>query len=80
MRGNDAPLPQRAVQELEIGFLEEGFGGAFWIRGVGDDDVEFVFLVGEEFEAVADVCAYEGVLEADGHAGEVFLGEADYGL
>jgi len=80
LSGDDAPLAQGAVQELEVRFLEQGFGGAFRVRGVGDDDVEFVLLVREELEAVADVGADGGVLEADGHSREVFLGEPDDGL
>ena len=80
LSGDDASVAQGAVQELEVRFLEQRFGRPFGVRGVGDDDVKFVLLVREELEAVADVRADGGVLEADGHAGEVFLGEADDGL
>lgn len=68
------------MQELEVWFLEQRFGGPHRVRGVGDDDVKLVLLVREELEAVADVRADGGVLEADGHAGEVLFREPDDGL
>lgn len=78
--GDDAAFAEGVVQELEVRLLEEGLCGAFWIAGVGDDDVEFVLAFGEELEAVTDVGLHFGVAVADGQAGEVFLREADDGL
>jgi len=68
------------VKELEVGLLEQGLGGALGVGGVGDDDVKGVLVLLEELEAVADVGLGLGVVEADGHVGEVLLGEADDGL
>lgn len=58
-------LAQCTVQQLEVRFLEERLGRPFWIAGVGDDDVELVLPVREEFEAVADMYLDRWVLEAD---------------
>lgn len=80
LRGNDTTFAERAVEELKVRLLEEGLGGAFWVGGVGDDDVELALLVLEELEAVADDGGGLGVLEADRHAGEELLGETDDSL
>lgn len=80
MGGNDTAFAERTVEQLEVGLLEESLGGTLWVAGVGDDDVELALLVLEELEAVADDGGGLGVLEADRHAGEVLLGEADDSL
>lgn len=80
MGSNNTAFTQSAIQQLEVRLLEERFCGSLRVRAVGDDDVEFVLVVGQELEAVADVDFDVGVLEADAHAGEVFLGDADDGL
>lgn len=80
MGGDDTALAKGALEQLEVGLLEEGLGGALGVGGVGDDDVEFVLVVVEELEAVADVHLDVGVLVADAHAGQVLLAEADDGL
>ena len=80
MGGNDTAFAERTVEQLEVGLLEESLGGTLWVAGVGDDDVELALLVLEELEAVADDSGGLGVLEADRHAGEVLLGEADDSL
>ena len=80
MGGDDAALAKSALEELEVGLLEESLGGALGVGGVGDDDVELVLVVVEELEAVADVHLDLGVLVADAHAGQVLLAEADDGL
>ena len=77
---NDTAIAEGVTQKLEIGLLEKALGRALGVRGVGDDDVELVLLGLEELEAVADVGLDLGVLVADGHAGEVLLGQADDGL
>jgi len=77
---NDTALLQGIVEELEVVLLEQGLGGAVGVGRVGDDDVELVLVVVEELEAVADVDLDLGVVEADGHVGEVLLGETDDGL
>jgi hypothetical protein len=78
--GNDSTLAEGAVEKLKVRLLEEGLSGTLWVAGVGDDDVELALLVLEELEAVADNGLGLGVLEADGHAGEVLFGETDDGL
>jgi hypothetical protein len=78
--GDDAALAESALEELEVGLLEQRLGGALGVGGVGDDDVELVLVVVEELEAVADVDLDVGVLVADGHAGQVLLGKTDDSL
>ena len=80
MGGDDAALAQGALEELEVGLLEESLGGALGVGGVGDDDVELVLVVVEELEAVADVDLDVGVLVSNAHAGQVLLAETDDGL
>ena len=78
--GDDAALAQGALEELEVGLLEESLGGALGVGGVGDDDVELVLVVVEELEAVADVDLDVGVLVSNAHARQVLLAETDDGL
>ena len=80
MSRDDTTLAESAVQELEVRLLEKSLGGALWVAGVGDDDIKLVLLVLEEFEAVADIGLGLGVVEANGHAGEVLLRQADDSL
>lgn len=80
MCGDNTPITERTVQELKVGLLEEALGGALGIRAVSDDHVELVLASLEELEAVTDVGLDVRVLEADAHAGQVLLGDADDGL
>lgn len=80
LSGDDTALAQSIAQQLKVGLLEQRLGGALGVGAVGDDDIEFVLAVLEKLEAVADVDLDVGVLEADAHAGEVFLGDANDGL
>ena len=80
MGSNNTAFAQSAIQQLKIGFLKERLCWTLGVGAVGDDDVEFVLVVGQELEAVADVDFDVGMLEADAHAGKVFLGDADDGL
>jgi hypothetical protein len=68
------------MKEFEIWLLEESFGWADRIRGVGDDDVVCSFVVGKELKAVADVDSYARIGKQGGHVREVGLGNADDGL
>ena len=68
------------MQQLKIRLLEQRLRGSLWVGAVGDDDVELVLLVREELEAIANVRLDGWMLETDGHAGEVFLRDADDGL
>jgi hypothetical protein len=77
---NNTAFAESVTEKLEVGLLEKALGRALGVRGVGDNDVELVLLGLEELEAVANVGGDLGVLVADGHAGEVLLGETDDGL
>jgi hypothetical protein len=78
--GDDAAVAQGGVEQLEVGLLEQRLGGAVRVGAVGDDDVELVDVVAQELEAVGHVGGDVGVLEADAHAGQVLLRQADDGL
>jgi hypothetical protein len=77
---NDTSLAESAAQQLKVWLLEESLGRSLRVGGVGDDDIELVLLVLEELEAVADNGLGLGVVEANGHAGKVFLGKTNDGL
>lgn len=78
--GDDAAVFQGVVEKLEVGLLEEALSGTLRVRRVRDDDVEGVFVVVQEFEAIPDVHLDLGVVVARSHAREVLLGQADDGL
>ena len=80
MGSDNTSLAQGRVKELEVGLLEEALGGTLGVRAVGDDNIELVLAVLEELEAVTNVGVGVGVLEANGHAGEVLLGDTDDSL
>jgi len=80
LRGNHTTFSQSVIQQLKIRFLEERLCGSFRVRGIGNDDIKLVFLVLEEFESIADVHFDGGVLEANRHARQVFLGQANDGF
>ena len=80
MSSNHTTVTQSITQQFKVGLLEQRLGGTFRVRRVRDDHVELVLAVLEELEAVTDVHAHVGVLESNGHAGEVFLRDADDGL
>ena len=79
--GRDNPaFPQRPMQQLKVWLLEQAFRRTLRVAAVGDDDVELVLLVRQELEPVAYVRRDIWVLEAQAHARQVFLREADDGL
>ena len=80
MGGNDTAFTECAVKQLEVRLLEKSFSRTLWVAGVGNDDVELALLVLKELEAVTDDGGGLGVLEANGHAREVLLGETDDSL
>lgn len=80
MGRNNTTLAESTAEQLEVWLLEESLGGALWVAGVGDDDIELVLLVLEELEAVANDSLSLGVVEANGHAGEILLGQTNDGL
>jgi hypothetical protein len=77
---DDTALAQGRLEELEVGLLEEALSGTLGVRAVGDDNIELVLAVLKELEAVTNVGVGVGVLEANGHAGEVLLGDTDDSL
>jgi hypothetical protein len=77
---DDTTLTESAVQELKVRLLEKSLGRALWVARVGDDNIKLVLLVLEELKAVADNGLSLGVIEANGHAGEVLLRQADDSL
>lgn len=80
MGSDHASFAQGSVQQLKVGLLEQRLGGAFRVGAIGDDHVKLVLVVSQEFEAVANVGLDVGVLEANAHAGKVFLRHADDSL
>ena len=68
------------MQQLEVGLLEETLCRTFRVRGIRDDDIELVFVVIQELEAVTDMDLRLRVLEAFRHAGEVLLRQANDSL
>jgi hypothetical protein len=80
LSGDDTTFAEGAVEELEVGLLEQSLGGALRITGVGDDDIELVLLVLKVLEAIANKDFDFGVFEANRHSGKVLLGKADDGL
>jgi hypothetical protein len=58
--GDDAAVAEGVVQELEVGLLEERFGGALGVGGVGYYYVEGVFVV-LEVVVLVDVPTYWSV-------------------
>lgn len=77
MGSDDTSLAKGRLQQLEVRLLEEGLGGALGVGAVSDDNIELVLAVLEELEAVTNVGVGVGVLEANGHAGQVLLGNTD---
>jgi len=78
--GNDTPLLESSVEQLEIWLLEQALCWSLWVRRVGNDDIECVFEILQILETISNVNFHLGVLEANGHSGEVFLGETDDSL
>lgn len=80
MGSDDTSLAKGRLQQLEVRLLEEGLGGTLRVGAVSDDNIELVLAVLEELEAVTNVGVGVGVLEANGHAGQVLLGNTDDSL
>ena len=80
MSSNNTALAQGIVQKLEVGLLEKSLGGTLGVGGVSDDNIELVLVVLEELETITNVGGGVGVLEANGHARQVLLGETDDSL
>jgi hypothetical protein len=77
---DNTSLAEGGLEKLEVGLLEEALGGTLGVGAVGDNNVELVLAVLQELKAITNVGVGVGVLEANGHAGEVLLGDTDDSL
>jgi hypothetical protein len=80
LSSDNAAFSEGPKEQLEVRLLEQALCRPLWVRGVCDDDIKGVLEILQVLEAIADVDLHLGVLEANGHAGEVLLGEADDSL
>lgn len=71
---------ESAKKKLKVGFLEERLGRTLGVGRVGNDDVKGVFVAFQELEPVANMDGSLGVLEPDGHGGQVLLGNPNDSL
>jgi hypothetical protein len=78
--GNNATLLESAEQQFKVWLLEQALSWSLRIRRISNDHIELVLVVIQEFESITNVNLDFWVLESDGHAWEVFLGETDDGL
>lgn len=78
--GNDTSFPESIVHQLEVWLLEKALSWTVWVTAVGDDDIKGVLVVVKELETIANVDLDFWVLEANGHAWKVLLGETNDGL
>jgi hypothetical protein len=60
--GNNATLSESSKEQLKVWLLEQALCWSLWIRRIGDDHIELVLVVVQEFEAVSDVDLDLGVL------------------
>lgn len=68
------------LEELEVRRLEKRLGGTDRVRGVGDNNVVFVLVLGKELETVTNVNLNSRVLVAVGHEREPLLRDSDDSL
>jgi hypothetical protein len=54
---------------LEVWSFEQGSGRANRVGRIGDDDIVFVLVLGEELESITDENSDSGVFVAFGHFG-----------
>jgi hypothetical protein len=73
-------LLERLLQQGKVRRLEQGRGRTDRVRGVGDDDVVLVFVLGQELESITDKDGHARVREDGRHVREVLLGDTDDGL
>lgn len=73
-------LLQTLLQQGKVRCLEECLGRTNGVRRIGNDDVVFVFVLGKELEAIANVDGDSRVLVACRHVGEEFLRDSDHSL
>ena len=82
LRRDVAARLERLLEQRKVGLLEQHLGGAVGVRRVGDDHVERRLVLGvvQERKAVADDHRRLGVVETDGHVGQVLARHARHRL
>jgi hypothetical protein len=70
---NNPALLESSKEQLEVRLLEQALSGSLWVGGVGDDDIEGIFVVVQELEAISNMYLNLRVLETDRHAREKLL-------
>lgn len=80
MGRNNPAFPEGPKEQLKVWLLEQALCWALWVGRVGYDDVKGIFKILQVLEAISDMDFDLGVLKANGHPGEVFLGETNDSL
>lgn len=80
LRGDNTPIPQRISQQLKVRLLEKTLRRALRVRTIGDNNIKLILAVLQELKPITNVDTNVRVLEANAHAGQVLLGDADDGL
>jgi hypothetical protein len=78
--GDDTVVGKGVLHELEETLLEQRLGRANGVGRVGDNNIKGVDLVFQVRETVTNVNVNLGVLETNGHVGQVLLGNAGNSL
>jgi len=78
--GDDTVVGKGVLHELEETLLEQGLGRSNGVGRVGDNNIKGVDLVFQVREAVTNVNVNLGVLETNGHVGQVLLGNTGNSL
>jgi hypothetical protein len=74
LSGDDTVVGKSVLHELEETLLEQGLSRTNRIGRIGDNNVKGVDLVFQVRETVTNVNVNLGVLESNGHVGQVLLG------
>lgn len=80
LSGDDTIVGKSVLHELKETLLEKRLGRTNGVRGVSDDHIKGVDLVLQVRESVTNVNVDLGVLETNGHVGQVFFGNTGNGL
>ena len=73
MSSDDASLSKSAEEQLEVWLLEQTLGWAFWVGGICNDYVEFILVIIQEFEAIANMGADLWIVKSNGHSWEILF-------
>ena len=80
MGRNNATFLEGSKEQLKVWLLEQALRWPLRVGRVGYDDIKGVFEILQVLEAIPDMNFHFGVLEANGHPREVFLGETNDSL